>query len=272
MVISAPCPKFSAFSSRSSRNRSLNQQQVASISSLKPSFPAGSARISRLQGSKQTHAPILKAQAHEASAEGSSESAPLSATPSEDSKDVESNAHQSVLSESSISAFMAEASDLVKLVDSKDIMELKLKQKDIELIIRKKEAFVQAPPTAPVVMMQHPQQSMLPSQPSVAQPTPAATPSRGPAAAPSSPPKGSKSSLPPLTCPMAGTFYRCPAPGEPPFVKVGDKVQKGQVVCIIEAMKLMNEIEADQSGTVVEILAEDGEPVSVDMPLLVIQP
>ncbi|XP_042445268.1 biotin carboxyl carrier protein of acetyl-CoA carboxylase, chloroplastic-like isoform X2 [Zingiber officinale] len=95
------------------------------------------------------------------------------------------------------------------------------------------------------------------------------------APAPALPPPstaGSKSSIPPLKCPMAGTFYRCPAPGEPPFIKVGDKVQKGQVVCIIEAMKLMNDIEADKSGTVVEILAEDGKPVSVDMPLLVIQP
>ncbi|KAE8702696.1 Biotin carboxyl carrier protein of acetyl-CoA carboxylase [Hibiscus syriacus] len=78
------------------------------------------------------------------------------------------------------------------------------------------------------------------------------------------PPKSTKSSLPPLKCPMAGTFYRSPGPGEPPFVKVvGDKVQKGQVVCIIEAMKL-NEIEADQSGTIVEILVEDGKAVGVD--------
>ncbi|KAK1306487.1 hypothetical protein QJS10_CPA10g01956 [Acorus calamus] len=116
------------------------------------------------------------------------------------------------------------------------------------------------PPTSP--------QAMLPSQPPLAPaPAPAA-----PAPALPAPAKSGKSSLPPLKCPMAGTFYRCSGPGEPPFVKVGDKVQKGQVICIIEAMKLMNEIEADQSGTVIEILAEDGKPVSVDMPLLVIEP
>ncbi|XP_042439953.1 biotin carboxyl carrier protein of acetyl-CoA carboxylase 2, chloroplastic-like [Zingiber officinale] len=63
---------------------------------------------------------------------------------------------------------------------------------------------------------------------------------------------------------MTGTFYRNPGPGLPPFVKPGDKVNKGQVLCIIEAMKLMNEIEADQAGTVVEILLiEDGKPVGV---------
>ncbi|KAL1566363.1 Biotin carboxyl carrier protein of acetyl-CoA carboxylase 1, chloroplastic [Salvia divinorum] len=71
---------------------------------------------------------------------------------------------------------------------------------------------------------------------------------------------------------MAGNFYRSPAPGAPPFVKVGDKVQKGQVICIIEAMKLMNDIEADHSGTVVEVLVDDGKPVSLDMPLFIIEP
>ncbi|RWW06109.1 hypothetical protein GW17_00030587 [Ensete ventricosum] len=80
---------------------------------------------------------------------------------------------------------------------------------------------------------------MLPPQPTKLQAVPPAQANPvAPALLPSTT-AGSKSSIPPLKCPMAGTFYRCPAPGEPPFVKV----QKGQVVCIIEAMKLMNEIE-----------------------------
>ncbi|OVA07914.1 Biotin/lipoyl attachment [Macleaya cordata] len=176
---------------------------------------------------------------------------------------------------SSISAFMDQVSELVKLVDSRDIIELQLKQLDCELIIRKKEALPQAPVAAPVVMMQPPPQGMVSSQLPQAPPTAPASPSPAPSApalALPPPPAKSKSSHPPLKCPMAGTFYRCPGPGEPPFVKVGDKVQKGQVVCIIEAMKLMNEIEADQSGTIVEVLVEDGKPVSVDMPLFVIEP
>jgi len=69
-----------------------------------------------------------------------------------------------------------------------------------------------------------------------------------------------------------GTFYRAPAPEEPPFVEVGDKVQVGQALCILEAMKLMNEIEAEVSGEVVEVLVENGTPVEFDQPLLRLKP
>ncbi|XP_030534485.2 biotin carboxyl carrier protein of acetyl-CoA carboxylase, chloroplastic-like [Rhodamnia argentea] len=178
---------------------------------------------------------------------------------------------------SSISAFMNQVADLVELVDSRDVVELQLKQTDCEVTIRKKDALQQPPVAASIYMGPPPSpQAMLP-------PGPPATPVLAPAASnpvlstPSSMPaapaaKPSTPSHPPLKCPMAGTFYRSPAPGAPPFVKVGDKVQKGQVVCIIEAMKLMNEIEADQSGTVVEILVEDAKPVSLDTPLFIIEP
>uniref|UniRef100_A0A7N0ZYU4 Biotin carboxyl carrier protein of acetyl-CoA carboxylase n=1 Tax=Kalanchoe fedtschenkoi TaxID=63787 RepID=A0A7N0ZYU4_KALFE len=175
----------------------------------------------------------------------------------------------------SISEFIVQVSNLIKLVNSKDIVELHMKQLDCELLIRKKEALPQPPsPPAPTYIMQAP--SPPPSAYQAAPPpTPQAPPSSTalvPATASAPAAKPGKSSLPPLKCPMAGTFYRSPGPGEPAFVKVGDKVQKGQVLCIIEAMKLMNEIEADQSGTIVEVLAEDGKPVSVDTPLFVIQP
>ncbi|KAM7497647.1 hypothetical protein LguiA_022061 [Lonicera macranthoides] len=180
-------------------------------------------------------------------------------------------------SEESISDFFAQVSSLVKLVDSRDIVELQLKQLDCELTIRKKEALPQPPPPAPAVMMQPPPpQAVVPPPYQAAQPVAPSAPS---APAPSSAatqapslPEPKSSNLPPLKSPMAGTFYRCPAPGEPPLVKVGDKVRKGQVLCIIEAMKLMNEIEADRSGTIVEVVAEDGQPVSVDTPLFVIEP
>lgn len=72
--------------------------------------------------------------------------------------------------------------------------------------------------------------------------------------------------------PMVGTFYRAPAPGEQPFVEVGDRIRVGQTVCIIEAMKLMNEIEAEVSGQVLEILAQNGEPVEYGQPLMRIKP
>ena len=71
---------------------------------------------------------------------------------------------------------------------------------------------------------------------------------------------------------MVGTFYRSPAPGEPPFVEVGSRIQAGQPVCVLEAMKLMNELEADISGEVVEILVESGTPVEFGQVLMRIRP
>nr|AEI16470.1 acetyl-CoA carboxylase biotin-containing subunit [Brassica rapa] len=165
----------------------------------------------------------------------------------------------------------AELSDfMAKFQVFLNIVELELKQLDCEIVIRKKEAL--AAPPAPVYHSMPPPMAgfpMPPSQP-VAPPPFSPSPSSAPETAkPVTPPS---SSHPPLKSPMAGTFYRSPGPGEPPFVKVGDKVQKGQVVCIIEAMKLMNEIEAEKSGTITELLAEDGKPVSVDTPLFTIVP
>ncbi|XP_072992361.1 biotin carboxyl carrier protein of acetyl-CoA carboxylase, chloroplastic [Typha latifolia] len=286
---SVPCPKCSVAGSRVPHFRSTRQRasSLVSVSKVGPPAVVGSWRpqFPLMQGSDWRGSTILKAQLQEIPVEGSSNSAPLTSTKSEtqssktkNSDTTKESSGQAPVPESALSAFMAEASHLVKLVDSKDIMELSLKFNDCEIIIKKKEALLQPVATIPPLMFQYPQ-FMQPPQPPISKSAPplaAASPVKAaPAAAPallSAAKVGGKSSLPPLNCPMAGTFYRSPAPGEPPFVKVGDKVQKGQVVCIIEAMKLMNEIEADQSGTVVEILAEDGKPVSLDTPLLAIQP
>ena len=70
-----------------------------------------------------------------------------------------------------------------------------------------------------------------------------------------------------IKSPIVGVFYSAPAPGKPPFVRVGDKVEKGQIVCVIEAMKIMNEITADKSGTICEILVNNGDVVEFDQPL-----
>jgi acetyl-CoA carboxylase biotin carboxyl carrier protein len=178
---------------------------------------------------------------------------------------------------SAASVFMADVANLIKLVDTRDIVELELKQKDYELVIRKKEAL--PPPSAPQQSSPGPHvmaHTMFPTYQPQAQPQPvqeapsAPVAPAGPAPVPDAIPLAAEH--PPMLSPMAGTFYKCPGPGEPPYVKVGDKVTKGQVVCIVEAMKLMNEIEADQSGTIVEILAEDGKPVSMESPLFVIKP
>jgi acetyl-CoA carboxylase biotin carboxyl carrier protein len=78
--------------------------------------------------------------------------------------------------------------------------------------------------------------------------------------------------LHPVRSPLVGTFYRAPAPGEEPYVEVGDRVRAGEILCIVEAMKLMNEIAADVSGEVVEILAENAGGVEYDQPLFYIRP
>ncbi|MCY4159855.1 MAG: acetyl-CoA carboxylase biotin carboxyl carrier protein [Bacteroidetes bacterium] len=76
----------------------------------------------------------------------------------------------------------------------------------------------------------------------------------------------------PILSPTPGTFYSKPSPDADPFVQVGDRIQKGQIVCIIEAMKLMNEVEAETTGTVQEILLNDGDAVEYDQPLMIIEP
>jgi acetyl-CoA carboxylase biotin carboxyl carrier protein len=104
-----------------------------------------------------------------------------------------------------------------------------------------------------------------------AAPAPAAAPP--PAAAPSAPaaaaPAADADNV--VTAPMVGTFYAAPAPGAKPFVQVGDEVKEGDVLCIIEAMKMMNQIESDKAGRVVSVLARNGEPVEFGQPLFVIE-
>ena len=100
----------------------------------------------------------------------------------------------------------------------------------------------------------------------IAQPQPAAAAApRAPVAAAEA--EVSDDGLHVIKSPIVGTFYRAPAPGAPAFTDVGQKIRKGQTVCIVEAMKLMNEIESDAAGEVVEVLVENGAPVEYDQPL-----
>ena len=94
-------------------------------------------------------------------------------------------------------------------------------------------------------------------------------------AAPSTPPPsvpGSRADLVEVTAPMVGTFYRAPGPEEPPFVEIGSRISVGQAVCILEAMKLMNELESEVSGEVIEILVENGTPVEFGQVLMRLKP
>jgi acetyl-CoA carboxylase biotin carboxyl carrier protein len=101
--------------------------------------------------------------------------------------------------------------------------------------------------------------------PAAAAPAPAAAPGAAPVAAAAPAAEGHV-----VKAPMVGTFYRAPAPDAKPFVEVGDTVKEGQTICVIEAMKLMNEIEADASGTIKAILVENGQPVEYGQALFII--
>ena len=83
---------------------------------------------------------------------------------------------------------------------------------------------------------------------------------------------GARADLVDVTAPMVGTLYRAPAPGEPPFVEIGSRINTGQTICILEAMKLMNELEAEISGEVIEILVDNGTPVEFGQVLMRIKP
>ena len=103
-------------------------------------------------------------------------------------------------------------------------------------------------------------------------PVAAAAPALAPAAAPAAAPaEAAGGNYKPLKAPMIGTFYRSNGPDSPSFVQVGDMVEKGQVICIIEAMKLFNEIEAEESGRIVKALVENATPVEYDQPLFLIE-
>lgn len=105
-----------------------------------------------------------------------------------------------------------------------------------------------------------------------ASPAPAGTPA-APAAAPAAPPAAASEAAPEghvVKAPMVGTFYRAPSPDAKPFVEVGQTIKEGQTICIIEAMKLMNEIEADASGVVKAVLVENGQPVEYGQPLFIL--
>ena len=149
--------------------------------------------------------------------------------------------------------------ELLTFLGESDIQELRLEGEDFRLVVRRN--LPTAAPTAEAA----------PPLPVVAA-TPPTPPVPVAAAVPSPPPPSSRSDLQPLTAPMVGTFYRSPAPGEPAFVELGSRIQAGQPVCILEAMKLMNELEADISGEVVEILVESGTPVEFGQVLMRIRP
>lgn len=153
---------------------------------------------------------------------------------------------------------------LLTLLGDSDIQELKLEGDDFRLEIRRN-----LPAAAPAPVLQAAAApAPVGSMPAAAAPMPVpVTPSAPPPAA-----VASRSDLHEVTAPMVATFYRSAAPGEPAFVEVGSRIKVGQPVCILEAMKLMNELEAELAGEVVEILVENGTPVEFGQVLMRVRP
>lgn len=136
---------------------------------------------------------------------------------------------------------------LIELLEESDITELEIKEGEESVRISRICSAAVAAPVAAV-------------------PLAAAAPTAAPAEAAAEPEIADHA----IKSPMVGTFYRSPSPEASPFVEVGQTIKKGDPVCIVEAMKMMNQIEADKSGTVTAILVEDGEPVEFDQPMITI--
>lgn len=145
--------------------------------------------------------------------------------------------------------------NIIELISDSDVNEVSIEEGDFKIKVKKSadvEQQITYAQAAPAVQ----------SQPVQAQPAPAAsTDAKAPEA--SAPATAGEV----INSPIVGTFYESPSPDSDPFIKVGDKVTKGQTLCIVEAMKIMNEIESEFSGTITEILVKDGQAVEFDQPL-----
>ena len=159
-----------------------------------------------------------------------------------------------------------ELQDLLGAIAKTDITELILKNDDFELTIRKEKGVVAVPQVTKAVTPAAVETNL-----TSAVPTPAAAIASPTPEAPSTPTVDDKKWVD-ITSPMVGTFYSAPAPDEDPFVAVGDRINKGDTVCIIEAMKLMNEIEGEVVGQIMEISVQNGEPVEFGQVLMRIDP
>ncbi|BAY26575.1 acetyl-CoA carboxylase biotin carboxyl carrier protein [Calothrix sp. NIES-2100] len=170
-----------------------------------------------------------------------------------------------------------EIRQLLATIAQTDIAEVTLKSDDFELTVRKAVSFAVGQAASGGVVGAG-LTSVSPVAPQTVSTTVAETGTRlvdnaaGSNVQLSGSPSAIDKRLVEVSSPMVGTFYRAPAPGEAPFVEVGDRIRSGQAVCIIEAMKLMNEIEAEVSGQVMEILVQNGEPVEYGQPLMRINP
>ena len=156
---------------------------------------------------------------------------------------------------------------LLEIVAESGLAEVKVEEEGFKLTVRATQRPAAAAAAPPVVMT-----AQVPGAAPAAAPAPPASAPAAPPPAPEAaaePGSGAGESL--VLAPIVGTFYAAPSPDADPFVAVGARVEVGQTLCIIEAMKLMNEIQAEEAGTVAQILVQNAEPVEFDQPLFVIE-
>lgn len=163
-----------------------------------------------------------------------------------------------------------EIQELIRLITRMELAEFKMKDGEFELSIRTKHYDKSGKAAAPVMMAAQSVSAPAAAAPS-APPVQAIAAAEAPKAIAAAPAEGSGQYLE-VRSPIVGTFYRSPSPDKPAYVKPGDVIKAGDVVCIIEAMKLFNEIESEHGGTVVKILVEDASPVEFDQVLYLIDP
>jgi len=156
--------------------------------------------------------------------------------------------------------------ELIKTINKSNISELSIEEGDFKITIKQELAAQTSFVSMPQMSMPMPQMPQQAPQAAL----PAAAPAAAPAPAKAAPAAGSNAVT--IKSPMIGTFYRSPSPDKPVFVNVGDEIKAGQVVCIIEAMKLFNEIESEVSGRLVKVIADDSSPVEYDQPLFLVEP
>lgn len=156
--------------------------------------------------------------------------------------------------------------ELIKLVNDTNLGEVTVEQKDFKITIRGKEEQITQVVSASMPQMQLPMQQMQQSAPQ------ASLAASQPAQAPTAPAAPAASNTITIKSPMIGTFYRRSSPDKPMLAEVGQEVAPGKVVCIIEAMKLFNEIESEVKGKIVKVLVEDASPVEYDQPLFLVEP
>lgn len=158
--------------------------------------------------------------------------------------------------------------ELIKAINKSNISELSIEEGDFKITIKQAQSISETQFVA----------VQAPAMPAMQMAAPAAQPAALPAAQPAAPAAPAQSAtatndnLVTIKSPMIGTFYRSSGPDKPAFINVGDEVKQGQVICIVEAMKLFNEIESEFNGKIVKVLIDDASPVEYDQPLFLVEP